>query len=486
MVMAYFPFFIDIENEKGLIAGGGRIAAHKVEKLLPFGARLTVIAPRISSILKENPAVTCLEREFLDSDVEGSRFVIAASDDVALNHHISALCREKGILVNVVDDKDYCGFLFPALVKEGKLTAGICTAGASPQTAASVRSRLAAELPGQTEAILENLNDLRDAAKERIADDRKRAAFLKDAAKFCLAQNRPLTDTERENWLAEYEKVDTCEEKTESGRSCSVLPEGTVSGGEAVKEENPLLWQKNGSVTLAGAGCGAYDLITLRGLNALRNCDVLIYDDLIDERLLDHVSESCEKIYVGKRRGAHSRPQEEINALLVEKAKEGKRVVRLKGGDPFVFGRGAEEIEALRREKIEVLEIPGITSAIAVPAAAGIPVTNRGMSRSFHVVTAHTSDTEDCLPKDLENLAKSEGTCIFLMGLHQLGQIAERLLAYGKAPDTPAAVVHGNFDGTVQAVRGTLADIAEKAKMAQIEAPAVIVVGETAGLKLLS
>lgn len=444
--MAYFPFFIDIENEKGLIVGGGRIAVHKVEKLLPFGARLTVIAPQIFPILKEKPSVICLEREFCDRDVEQARFVIAASDDTALNRHISELCREKGILVNVVDDKDDCGFLFPALVKEGKFTAGICTAGASPQTAASVRSRLAAELPGQIEAILEDLNELRDIAKERIADDRKRAAFLKAAAKFCLAQNRPLTEEEKESLT---------------------------------------VWQK-GSVTLVGAGCGSYDLITLRGLNALRNCEVLIYDDLIDERLLEHVSESCEKIYVGKRRGAHSRRQEEINNLLKEKAKEGKRVVRLKGGDPFVFGRGAEEIESLRRENIEVSEIPGITSAVAVPAAAGIPVTNRRMSRSFHVVTAHTSDTKDCLPKDLETLAKLEGTCIFLMGLHQLGSIAEKLLAYGKAPDTPVAVVHGNFDGTVQAVRGTLADIVKRAEEAGVEAPAVIVVGETAGMELFA
>lgn len=474
--MAYFPFFVDIENEKGLIVGGGRIAAHKVEKLLPFGAQLTVIAPQISSILKENTAVTCLEREFCDRDVEQARFVIAASDDTALNHHISELCRKRGILVNVVDDKDYCGFLFPALVKEGKLTAGICTAGASPQTAASVRSQLAAELPGQIEAILEDLNDLRDAAKERIADDRKRAAFLKAAAKFCLAQSRPLTDTERESWLSAYARPGEDRRKADGfHREAAFLS----------KEDNGPVWQK-GSVTLVGAGCGAYDLITLRGLNALRNCEVLIYDDLIDERLLEHVSESCEKIYVGKRRGAHSRGQEEINALLAERAKEGKRVVRLKGGDPFVFGRGAEEIEALRRENIEVSEIPGITSAIAVPAAAGIPVTNRGMSRSFHVVTAHTSDTEDCLPKDLETLSKLEGTCIFLMGLHQLGSIAEKLLAYGKAPDTPAAVVHGNFDGTVQAVRGTLADIVKKTEKAGIEAPAVIVVGETAGMELFA
>lgn len=326
--MAYFPFFVEIENEKGLIVGGGRIAAHKVEKLLPFGANLIVIAPEILSILKEKSDIICIERQFLDSDVEGCRFVIAATDDVELNHHISALCKKKGILVNVVDDKEACGFLFPSLVKEGKLSAGISTAGASPQIAASIRSQIAAELPNQMEEILDALNDLREIAKEKITDSRRRAGFLKDAAKLCMEKNRPLTEEELEKWLLEYAKA----------------------------AEN----MQSGSVTLVGAGCGAYDLITLRGLQAVRNSEVLIYDDLMDERLLDHASESCEKIYVGKRMGSHSKKQEEINALLVEKAKEGKRVVHLKGGDPFIFGRGGEEILALKQEGIEVHEIPGI------------------------------------------------------------------------------------------------------------------------------
>lgn len=463
--MAYFPFFIEIENEKGLIVGGGRIAAHKVEKLLPFGADITVIAPEILSTLKENNAITCMERQFLNRDVEGCRFVIAATDDVALNHHISTLCKEKGILVNVVDDKETCGFLFPALVKEGKLTAGISTAGASPQAAASIRSQIAAELPNRMEEILDSLNELREVVKNRIADSRSRAAFLKDAAKFCMEKNRPLTEEERENWILEYAKEDE-----------------QIQKGSIEKDSRNI--SRKGSVTLVGAGCGAYDLITLRGLQAVRNSEVLIYDDLMDERLLDHAAESCEKIYVGKRMGVHSKKQEEINALLVEKAKEGRRVVRLKGGDPFVFGRGGEEILALKKAGIEVHEIPGITSAIAVPAAAGIPVTNRKMSRSFHVITGHTAGTEDNLPENLEAIAKLNGTCIFLMGFHQLSLITQKLIDYGKEKQTPAAVVHGNFDGTADTVRGTLEDIAEKVKKSNLETPAVIVVGETAGLEL--
>ena len=280
-----------------------------------------------------------------------------------------------------------------------------------------------------------------------------------------MAKNRPLTEEEREKWILEYAKTDE-----------------HIHDDSTERDRNNI--SREGSVTLVGAGCGAYDLITLRGLQAVRNSEVLIYDDLMDERLLDHASESCEKIYVGKRMGSHSKKQEEINALLVEKAKEGRRVVRLKGGDPFVFGRGGEEILALKQEGIEVHEIPGITSAIAVPAAAGIPVTNRKMSRSFHVITGHTAGTKDNLPEDLETIAKLDGTCIFLMGFHQLPALTKRLIEYGKEKKTPAAVVHGNFDGTADAVRGTLENIAQKVRESKLEPPAVIIIGETAELEL--
>ena len=197
-----------------------------------------------------------------------------------------------------------------------------------------------------------------------------------------------------------------------------------------------------------------------------------------------HVSESCEQIYVGKRSGRHSFRQEEINDLLVQKAREGKRVVRLKGGDPFVFGRGSEEMIALRKAKIPVTEISGTTSAIVAPAGAGIPVTHRGLARSFHVITGHTAGTEDGLPEDIENLAALHGTLVFLMGIGNLAAIADKLIAAGKSGGTPAAVVRQNTDGSTQAVRGNLHNIAQKVKEAGIETPAVIVIGETAGLQL--
>ena len=238
-----------------------------------------------------------------------------------------------------------------------------------------------------------------------------------------------------------------------------------------------------GCVYLIGAGCGSMDLITLRGLERLRSCDAVVYDDLIDQALLQVPPPEAERIYMGKRSGKHSAPQAEISKTLVELARSGKRVARLKGGDPFVFGRGGEEILALQATGIPFEEVPGISSSIAIPGAAGIPVTHRGISRSFHVITAHTAD-RDGLPQDLPQLAKLHGTLVFLMGLSHLEQLAQGLQFYGMAPDTPAAVLSGGNAPHPATVRGALAEIAEKTRNAGVLPPAVIVVGETAGLDL--
>lgn len=241
---------------------------------------------------------------------------------------------------------------------------------------------------------------------------------------------------------------------------------------------------KQGCVYLVGAGCGAADLITLRGLRLLRSCDVVVYDDLIDPALLEEIPANAERLYMGKRRGAHSAPQSEICGVLIAKAQAGKTVVRLKGGDPFVFGRGGEEMLALRQAGIPCEEVPGISSAIAIPAEAGIPVTHRGASQSVHIITAHTAHTPDGLPEHLEALARLEGTLVFLMGLGQLPLLTQRLLAAGKAPDTPAAVVSGGNAPRPMVVRGTLADIGALA--GEVQPPAVVVVGPTAALRLTS
>jgi len=237
-----------------------------------------------------------------------------------------------------------------------------------------------------------------------------------------------------------------------------------------------------GRVYLVGAGCGGAGLITLRGLSLLQSCSAVVYDDLLDPSLLDAVPETAERIYMGKRSGKHSASQEEIHRRLIELAQQGKTVVRLKGGDPFVFGRGGEELLALQAAGVPCEEVPGVTSAVAVPALAGIPVTHRGLSQAVHIVTAHTAGTPDGLPDFLDDLARLPGTLVFLMGLAQLPKLAERLQAAGMAPDTPAAVTSAL--PRPLAVRGTLADIAEQTAAAGMTPPAVIVVGAVAALDL--
>lgn len=448
--MAYFPFFVDIGGKNGLIVGGGRIALHKLQKLLPYEAVLKVVAPDVLEELWQTALekdICVIKRKFEPSDLDGMCFVIAASDDMEANAEVGRLCRERNLLVNVVDDKEACSFLFPSLVKAGNLSIGISTEGTSPEVAAELRGRAAAMIPSDMDAILAYLGSLRPLAKAHIQDSGRRAAFLKDMAQVCLDTNAVFDTQETLRRLESY-----------------------VHGGEAGREAGVLL---------VGAGCGSSDLITMRGLRAIRRAQVLVYDDLIDPALLEYASERCERIYVGKRNGRHSMAQEQIQELLIQKAREGGLVVRLKGGDPFVFGRGMEEMMALRSEGIPVTYIPGISSCVAIPAFAGIPVTYRAVSRSFHVITGHMAGQDAAMRSDLDFavLARLEGTLVFMMGLGQLSRIAQGLIDAGKEASTPTAVLHGTFGASVEAVRGRLDDIAAKAAEAAVQTPAVIVVG---------
>lgn len=240
-----------------------------------------------------------------------------------------------------------------------------------------------------------------------------------------------------------------------------------------------------GTVYLVGAGPGDPKLITLKGIERLKMCDVIIYDRLASYQLLDYLREDCVKIYVGKKAGHHSKTQEEINNIIVENAQKFKRVVRLKGGDSFVFGRGGEEIEELLKYKIDYEVIPGVTSAISVPESVGIPVTHRGMSQSFHVITGHTKSSKNTLTDNYEILAKLDGTLVFLMGLSNLEQIVDSLVGFGKDINTPSAVISNGTMNNEKTVRGKLSDIVSKVKAENIVTPAIIIIGNTASLKFV-
>ena len=442
--MGWFPFFIQLEGTRGLLVGGGRVALRKAEKLLPFGAQLTVVAPCICPPLAALPGLTLCRRAFADSDLSPAPdFVIAATGDRALDRRIAALCRARRILVNVVDDPAACGFYFPALVQRGRLCIGISTGGASPTAAAWLRQKIEALLPPGFDGILDRLAARREAVKAEGGSEAKRAERLQQAFALELA-----------------------------------AAEAPHAPAAARENAGP------GRVALVGAGCGRADLITVRGLRLLQQCRAVVYDDLIDTALLDTAPAGAERIYVGKRSGRHSAPQAEINAALIALAQRGGLTVRLKGGDPYVFGRGGEEALALQRAGIPFEVVPGITAAIAVPAEAGIPVTHRGVSRAVHIITAHTQDETP----DFSRWAAlaADGTLVFLMGLQRLPQIAAGLLAGGLPPQTPAAVLSGGNAPHPAAVRASLGEITDAARAADVEAPAVIVVGDVAGMELLN
>ncbi len=444
--MAYFPMFINLENKNVLVVGGGMVALRKVEKILPFGANVTVVAPKIMEKIAKMEGISIQKRyfELCDLDLQPV-MVIAATDDDAINQHIASLCKERNIPVNVVDDREQCSFIFPALVQQGNFSVGISTGGASPTAAIYYRERLQELVPENIDEILDWLEIKRQEMKNTVPNQAKRAGIFRKLFDACLESGRTLTEEEVLNYI----------DKTNVG-----------------------------SVALVGAGCGKADLITVRGLRLLQQCEAVVYDDLIDAELLEAAPETAQRIYMGKRSGAHSAPQEEINQKLIELAKSGLKVVRLKGGDPYVFGRGGEEMLALLEEGIPCQEVPGISSAIGIAAEAGIPVTHRGASRGLHIITAHTSDTEDKLPEDFDYYAKLSGTLVFLMGLKQLPRIVQRLIEAGKCPNTPVAVLSGGNSANPARVRASLSQIVQAVGDAKVKSPAIIVIGEVAALNL--
>ena len=257
--MGYFPFFIDIKGKKGLIIGGGRIAEHKLKKILAYEPDITVVATKISDSIRSIEGIKLIEREFVNSDLEGCSFCIAATDDKKFNAYVAGVCRKNHIFINVVDDKDNCQFLFPSVYKAGNLSIGISTQGASPYVAADIKNRIVSELPVDIEQILDYLCSIRESIKEKVDSSSDRAAIFKAAARRCMVLERKLEEDELDEII------------------CSV----TDSSHEEVKK---------GKVIIAGAGCGSYDLITVRALNAIKSAQVLVYDDLIDERILPVVS----------------------------------------------------------------------------------------------------------------------------------------------------------------------------------------------------
>jgi uroporphyrin-III C-methyltransferase/precorrin-2 dehydrogenase/sirohydrochlorin ferrochelatase len=467
MSRALYPLSVDLHEKPVLVAGGGSVAARKLSELLRCGAVVTLVAPTVSPALERLlPAIRLERRPFQPGDEQGKYLVFACTDDAAVNGEIAALCRSANILCNVADAAEAGSFHVPGVIRQGNVTVTVGTGGAAPgltrhlkrvlaevlgpetaEAAAMVgdfRARLKAQgVPGAS-AILETLPYRALLEALRIGDRPRAESLLAAAAPMAQPAPDPLTGAETRT-------------------------------GSRMPSADPFAGQRNlPGVDLVGAGPGHPGLLTIMAADILRRAEVIIHDRLIPEEVLHLAPSDCRLIPAGKRGHFESARQDEIEARLVEQALEGKRVVRLKGGDPFVYGRGWEEVLALQAKGIPWRVIPGVSSATAGPAWAGIPLTHRGVARSFAVMSGMAySQTNTEIPK--------ADTIVLLMGLQRLAEIVPAFLAQGWDAATPAAAIQ---DATLPDQRvcvSTLGGIREETSRRGFDSPTLVVIGRVAG-----
>jgi uroporphyrin-III C-methyltransferase/precorrin-2 dehydrogenase/sirohydrochlorin ferrochelatase len=451
--MPLYPLFADLAERPVLVVGGGAVAERKAQALLAAGARVRVAAPTLTRTLHAWAAsgrITHLPGRYRREWQNGAWLVIAATGDAQLNARIAAEATARRRLVNVVDDPVLSSFQVPAVIDRAPLQVAISTHGVAPVLARRLRERLESLLDPALGPLLQLAQRYRPRIRHRHPD---------------LARRRRFYD-----WLHD-------------GPVRALLRAAQPALAEhalQVALEAPATPAPAGSVALVGAGPGDPGLLTLRALRALNEADVILHDALVPPAVLELARRDAERIAVGKRGGGEHTAQEAIHALLLEYARAGRRVVRLKGGDPFVFGRGGEELQFLQRHGIRFEVVPGITAAVACAAYAGVPLTHRGHAQSVRLVTAHCRDSLDTL--DWPALARERQTLAFYMGVGRLDTVSRKLLAHGRAASTPFALVENGSLPHQRTLTGTLATLPELARRHAIAAPALLIVGEVAAL----
>ncbi|HME40574.1 MAG TPA: siroheme synthase CysG [Steroidobacteraceae bacterium] len=456
--MNYFPVFFDLAGQKVLIVGGGEVALRKVTLLERTGALISVVAPEIAPGLMERAAAGKLRlaiREFAPADLDAARLVIVATSRRAVNRWIASLSEARNIPVNVVDDREASRFIVPAIIDRDPVLVAVSSGGASPVLARRVRERLEALIPARIGKLAIWLQTLRGAARQKLRSTGARRRFF---------------------------------EAVVDGPAARRFIEGDGQGAQRIAQQ--LLAAAStapraaGEVWLVGAGPGDPELLTLKALRALQDADVILHDRLVSEAVLDLARRDAERICVGKSAGKPGNTQEEINALLIEHANQGKRVVRLKGGDPFVFGRGGEELQALAAARINFSVVPGITAALGAAAYAGIPLTHRDHAHSVSFVTGHAQGSGGAPDEepDWRALATPGTTAVFYMGLARLDHIVAKLQEHGAAATRPAAVIAQGTTANQRVIAATLATIRDASSGAKLESPALLIVGDVVGL----
>ncbi len=477
MTAGYYPVLLDLRGRRAVVVGGGAVAEAKVGPLVEAGATMTVVAPALTpglALRAREGGLAHIPRAYAPGDLEGAYLAIAATDDPDVNHAVHAEAESRGVLINVVDDPPYCGFILPSILRRGDLVVAVSTSGNAPALAVRIRERIERELGDEYARFLALAGALRKPLAERYPDFQvRKRLWYRLVDSDVLALLRAGDEARARERIAQIMGVETAT----ANHGNPETQRGSNSLGDSV-----LPWFSGvGCVYLVGAGPGDPKLITTRGLEVLRRADVVVYDRLVSHALLDEAPADAELVYAGKAPGGHCMQQEGINALLVREAQLGKAVVRLKGGDPFVFGRGLEEALACAEAGVPWEVVPGVSSVIGVTARAAIPVTTRGYGGSFAVATAHRAE-DGTDPLDWAALARMD-TLVILMGVERLGEVVARLGEHGRGPDTPVALVENGTLPNERVVVGTLADIVERAVRARIRPPAVIIVGAVVRLR---
>ena len=451
--MDIFPISLKLQQQPCLIVGGGHIAYRKAVLLAKAGAVIHVIAPEIEANLLE--IVKACQGQYVQSPfnpdipLRNYRLVIAATNDKATNIQVFEACEAEKILVNSVDDPPHCRFMVPAIIDRSPLVVSIATNGTSPVLSRQIRTQLEASIPHGMGKLADFSGKWRAAVKAKIENPDERRIFWEDLYASPLKEQVFNDNIAQANRLIEQALIE---------------------------------WKKpKGEVYLVGAGPGDPELLTLKALRLMQQADVIIYDRLVSPPILDLCRRDAEKIYVGKARSNHSVPQDGINALLVEYAAQGKRVCRLKGGDPFIFGRGGEEIQELCAAGVAFQVVPGITAASGCSAYAGIPLTHRDYAQSVRFLTGHLKEGSPELPWN--ELVYENQTLVLYMGLVGLEKICAQLIAHGQRPNMPVALISKGTTPDQKVVVGTLADIASKVTEHQIQAPTLTIIGEVVSLR---
>ena len=451
--MDYFPIFVNLKQQPCLVVGAGEIAARKIALLAKAGATISVIAETISetvAAMQSSHRLILQQKSFAASDVLGFRLVVSATDNLQTNQAVAKAATAHAILVNVVDNPALCSFIFPAIIDRSPIVAAVSSGGASPVLARLLRAKMESIIPASFGALAQLAEKFRAAVKLKLHSSAQRRIFWEQVLQGSIAE------------LVFAGKINAAEQQLQQ-----IL--------DATENTPP-----QGEVYLVGAGPGDPDLLTFKALRLMQQADVVVYDHLVSAQVLELVRRDAEKIYVGKQRSQHSLPQESINELLASLAKAGKRVVRLKGGDPFIFGRGGEEIQTLMAQGIAFQVVPGITAASGCASYAGIPLTHRDHAQSCTFVTGHLKDNSVNL--NWQQLACPQQTLVIYMGLLGLEKICAALIAHGSPADLPVAVIQQGTTANQRVIIGTLTTLPEKIAHQTIKPPTLIIIGTVVNL----